>query len=362
MHNKARQIFAPISALLCITLFSACGENEKSQGVNTIQDNNSPEYRISLEKVAVLGVGHEGTYLTSQSLITVDSKGHYYIGPTTEQGMINVYNTTGDLIRTIGRYGAGPGEINDISRLAMSDEDTLYVYDYMLHRFNVYARDGQFIRSFHFPVIPQFMATIENGQIAISAWIFTNERTGFQYHVLDLQGRNIRNFCKVEAATRGDFFSELKPIAGSNSANSLIWSSEFRKYEICLWDLRGRRSRIYQRSVPWFREWTDRTPEQPYNNPPQPIMKDITDIGSDRLLVLISLADVDWKPVDIQRDASGHRQSIPASTRDLLHDSILEIIDTKNGRILASERFDYMISGILDSTRIWIGQRRWVSA
>ena len=340
-------------ALLLSAQFYACGVDDQPQDVITIQDDNTYEYRISLELVAVLGVGHEGNYLTNRSVVSVESRGYYYVGPTVEQGFINVYDNFGRFLNTIGGYGAGPGEIEDISRIAVSSEDTLYVYDNMLHRFNLYALNGLFIRSFHFPVIPQFMCTLEDGQIAVSAPIYTDSRASYQYHILDRWGKTRRSFEEVEARSPQASWSTLKPIAWSLSSESLLWSSEFRTYEVSLRDQRGRKVLILQRDVPWFKAWTERSPGTPHSTPPESIIKGMIDLGSDRLLTLSSVADSNWKPVNSERDATGHERFLPLEVMDTLYDSIIELIDIADGQVLASQRFEFMISDLVGRNRIY---------
>jgi len=64
---------------------------------------------------------------------------------------IKVYKSTGELVRTIGKKGAGPGEFIDVRGGIAIQNDTLFVIDPALRRLNIFHIDGSYIRSFPLP-------------------------------------------------------------------------------------------------------------------------------------------------------------------------------------------------------------------
>jgi DNA-binding beta-propeller fold protein YncE len=60
---------------------------------------------------------------------------------------VRVFESTGPLVRTVGRPGSGNGELNGPLGLAHSDDGRLYVADSRNHRIQVFAADGTFLTS-----------------------------------------------------------------------------------------------------------------------------------------------------------------------------------------------------------------------
>lgn len=60
---------------------------------------------------------------------------------------IRVFDGTGQHLRSMGRPGEGPGEFNDAWKLWVLPGDTLWAGDYRPWRYNVFARDGNWVRA-----------------------------------------------------------------------------------------------------------------------------------------------------------------------------------------------------------------------
>jgi hypothetical protein len=79
--------------------------------------------------------------------IGVDSKGALYVSDIQAQ-QIKVYSVEGDFLRTIGRPGAGPGELGpNAAFVLLTPGDTLLVPDLQNRRINRYAPDGTNLES-----------------------------------------------------------------------------------------------------------------------------------------------------------------------------------------------------------------------
>ena len=73
------------------------------------------------------------------------ARGHLYVADT-EASDIKVFADDGSLIKTIGRPGSEPGELNAPTHLAFSD-DRLYVSDALNNRIQVFDVEGEFVRA-----------------------------------------------------------------------------------------------------------------------------------------------------------------------------------------------------------------------
>ena len=87
--------------------------------------------------VRQFGVGH----LSNPWGVTVENK---QVG----NDRISVFLLDGQLVRTIGTRGSGPGQFNWPSAIAISPDGDMYVTDYSNHRVQVFSPDGVFQREF----------------------------------------------------------------------------------------------------------------------------------------------------------------------------------------------------------------------
>lgn len=79
----------------------------------------------------------------------VDSKGNIYICDLQDL-QIKVFGPEGSLARTIGRKGGGPGEFQNIGRIALLPDDRLLVLDWEANRLSLFDTEGKFINSHKF--------------------------------------------------------------------------------------------------------------------------------------------------------------------------------------------------------------------
>ena len=59
---------------------------------------------------------------------------------------VRIYDETGRHLRSMGRYGEGPGEFSNPFILWITADDTLWVGDYFPWRYNLFTADGDFVR------------------------------------------------------------------------------------------------------------------------------------------------------------------------------------------------------------------------
>jgi len=146
--------------LLSLALVAACsggsqwtGTVTDSAGVtivtNTAEGTWTEAERWTLEEEIRIGsVEGDLNYQFGQvGTIGVDSKGALYVSDIQAQ-QIKVYSVDGGFLRTIGRPGAGPGELGPgAAFVLLAPGDTLLVPDIQNRRINRYAPDGTNLES-----------------------------------------------------------------------------------------------------------------------------------------------------------------------------------------------------------------------
>lgn len=162
-------------ALLSITL-AACG-GEESRWAGTVTDSagvaivanpaqgvwDADERWTVEEEIRIGALEGSPEYQFGQiGGITVDSDGRVFVLDAQAQH-IQVYAPDGSYVRTIGKRGGGPGELQGAMFVLMGRGDTLLVPDMQNQRVNRYAPDGSSLGSFRLPLekgLPmQFRAT-----------------------------------------------------------------------------------------------------------------------------------------------------------------------------------------------------------
>jgi hypothetical protein len=78
--------------------------------------------------------------------VDADSRGNIYALATREY-KIQVYSPKGEYLRTIGKKGQGPGELEMPFYMLLDKDDNLYVFDYTKSAFVVFNPAGKYIRN-----------------------------------------------------------------------------------------------------------------------------------------------------------------------------------------------------------------------
>jgi hypothetical protein len=125
---------ARASLLLPIALAAA-------SSVAGAQTNALPKWTATQELV-IDGSKHE---LTSLWILTDARSGLVYAHEQQDQ-TIRVFDPSGNLVRTIGRKGGGPGEFRRMLRSGFVG-DSLWVYDGDARRLTVFSPEGRYVRS-----------------------------------------------------------------------------------------------------------------------------------------------------------------------------------------------------------------------
>jgi hypothetical protein len=79
----------------------------------------------------------------------VDGKGFIYICDLQDL-KIKVFDQNGNMVRTIGQKGGGPGEFQNIGEIALLPDDRLLVLDWESNRISLFDTEGRFINSHKF--------------------------------------------------------------------------------------------------------------------------------------------------------------------------------------------------------------------
>lgn len=254
---------------------------------------------------------------------------------------VNVYDRTGTHVRTIGRSGRGPGEFRIIMTIAALG-DTLFAFDNAQRRETALTFDGTYLRDRRIPAEVSRALPFPDGRVVLSAVDPTPSRIGAPLHIFDAEGSAVLSFPNAGVLYRADE-QHLLERALTRASDSSFWSAPPNEYVLRRWNLSGKKERTLVRRAPWFESHGQVTLYHA-NIEPLPELRDVYYDVNGLLWVLIHVSDDRWNAQF--RDDPG----LPADMRFTFNyhdywDSLVEVIDTRRGVVLASERFDGYFSG-----------------
>ena len=122
------------------------GEFERKPGPpHSLTNCNNRRIEVLREDgtfVRQIGVGE----LNNPWNVTINNK-HVYVADT-HNHRIAIFTLEGQLVRTIGSEGSGPGQFNLPSAVAFSPDGDMYIADNSNHRIQVFTTDGVYKREF----------------------------------------------------------------------------------------------------------------------------------------------------------------------------------------------------------------------
>ncbi len=147
-----------ILSLTCLFILVSCNQQntewtgtiEEVDGVTVVKNPAEPLYgedAFLLEEEISIGVaaGKEEYTFSRISGIDVDGEGNIYLIDALS-AHIRVFDKDGQYLRTIGRKGQGPGEIQSPYYVQITPQNEVLVYDFMAQRMIFYSLEGEFLR------------------------------------------------------------------------------------------------------------------------------------------------------------------------------------------------------------------------
>jgi DNA-binding beta-propeller fold protein YncE len=142
--------------------FTAIGEHTRQApfrmpvGVAVDAANNIYVGDSGLAQVLIFGpdlalkrtIGRQSELVAPSGLAVDDGRGRLYVVDARRHVLIVYELATGRLIRTVGRRGAGPGEFNFPTAVAVGPDGRVYVTDTMNYRVEVFDADLAFVSTF----------------------------------------------------------------------------------------------------------------------------------------------------------------------------------------------------------------------
>jgi len=156
---RTKNIAFIILTLFTLNISEACKKQQtewkgtigKEHGVSVVKNPKEPVYQegvLSIEEELSIGDDEEDEdYMFSEMVsVAMDKEGKFYILDRKES-KIKVFDWEGKYIRTIGKQGQGPGEMNQPIGIHITPDHELMVEDVLSQRLVFFTFDGKFLKN-----------------------------------------------------------------------------------------------------------------------------------------------------------------------------------------------------------------------
>ena len=178
----------------------------------------------------------------------IDSEGNIYFFESNNEGYtIFKFDKQGHFIKSFGRKGQGPGEIQYIVWSGLDDQDNLFVSDNGNRKILFFTKEGEFTREIRYPPDVGLLYPLSNGNYfglwnkyppssSKDMYIWAFSLYGFEFKEIKLlDSQNVYDF-----NTQGMRGIVSKPFTASDITKKNIYLiCEDRGYEILKYDLEG---------------------------------------------------------------------------------------------------------------------------
>lgn len=286
-----------------------------------------------VQMVRVVGIPSAiGSIVIRHNPSIVRSKTRFVLAPA-YGGAVAVFHDKG--FTTIGRRGGGPEEFRDEFPIAMSVASSGEVYVVHGSRVSIVDVDkGGVVASFLLPYVPLTIANLGRELVATS--FGSNAVSAF-----DQSGRALWTHQSSITLKGSD------AIHVSASGDTAYWEASMYAYGARLIRRDGAVLKTVVRQPSWFKS-NGMVPGEPLNAKPSPKIAGVVELGDGLLLFIIHVADSQWK--------AGPLRGLPIERMrpDEYFDTILEVVDSKDSRLITSTRYDQAVHLVRGSRYVWL--------
>ena len=298
--------------------------------------------RIRLDPLVAIGT-HAGEHApTWTSEIVADAQGRYFVTNTHTPGALSVFDASGNLLKVIGREGAGPGEGRFFIGLG-TKADTVIALDGSLGRY-VFI-DPRTLRHARYERARvggrRFLVDSAGSIIAAPP----SSRTGAPIEVMDTAGA-VTSFGNPLRVPRHLSWVEERHLTFMGDR---LVAAVANRFTVEVYNTQRELVSEFVRVADWAKAYDDLT------GTASRLVDIAVQPGSSRALILATVPDPHWREEAPAVEREG-RYSSEQMDRKL--DTVIEYWDLRSGELLVSSRFDRALDRFVGWNRIIKGITR----
>lgn len=245
--------------IVVLVILMACSKKElnytvtENEGIKTYHNKNipsDPNFKITPKEVFTIHGYDENAQDTLRNFIhpqdiAIDESGNIYVLDS-RLSSIKKFDSDSKFVKSIGRKGTGPGEMQTSWQLMLFN-DSLYVVDVTDSRFSIFNSSGEFIRSFLLEdgaslvgMIPldqsSFIATAQTWKVKDEEPYYVNNLNIFDTNFKVIKGLKERIGKYVGKNMNWDDYTSSYCVG---KKNIYLAKNSFDEYSIDVLDLKG---------------------------------------------------------------------------------------------------------------------------
>lgn len=321
----------------------ACGDGARTEErrLTVAGDPDCRDCRIELAHIVTLGDSTDTASVQPNAagrecMVGRLSTGEYVLSGVAGGGFLNIYNSAGKPIRTIGRKGAGPGEFRFPLRVAVGSGDSLYVIDDGNSRIQLVSASGEYARVF--PTRDRYRSFTLLPDDRLLLFRMPTSRNDRLFHEFDRVGREVISFGTPQ---QPDSALELENWLVASAPRGRFWTASHWTYELRRWSGHDTLDLTVIRKADWFPSPSVFSADVYVTVPPPPMLLHAWEDGGGRLWTYTAVPDPNWQP--------GMGMRVTPDWQAKTFDTIVEVIDLGSGRLLASLRYPSRLAPLCSS-------------
>ncbi len=292
---------------------------------------------IALQPVVTIRDDGPGGAVHSRFTIAMDSSRRYWVSSHMARGAIDVFSNAGLFLHRIEPETDGADQFGYVRNVVWG-QGGMNVHD---EGANVVRVMDESLRVLSETPLPEntYDVGVLRGLYAVSSEIRSPSRVGFPLHLIEPSGSVTRSLGKGEKAY----------VAGTNLNRAIsvradtLWTTAVDDYVIEAYAREGTVTFRARRPVDWLSP--SPAPKRRGEAHPRAGILDLRARKDGFLMVLLERPDPQWER-GVEWSADRSRYAIVDWHRYV--DTVVELIDTRGGEVIASSRFDQRIARIVN--------------
>lgn len=337
-------------SLLIVLACSRVNDSIEPPLVREIRDTGScPTCSIQLIEVARLGTDDDAGSIRPDigrwpCMVAQLPQRGWAVSGLVGGGELGVYDSTGALVSTIGRSGRGPGEYGTDLHVVVGPEERISVIDNSYLRVTI-LHDTQPRGTMRLPRRIQSLALLKSGELLVHGRPpGASQGTGYRFTLVDLDAGEVHSFGESDK----DLADLDQWVVGSGHQGG-FWAASGWKYELHRWaNADSLEYTLARDNVEWFPSDNTYSDGMYESEPPPSWFTHMWETTGGLLWTFSLIPDENWSPEPSQRPNPAWNERV--------FDTMIEVIETASGEILAQLRFGNTLAPVCGNEMMYTAE------
>ena len=336
-------------SLLAVLACGRADDPKESRSIRQVRETGScPECSIELREVVRLGADDDPASIRPDvsnwpCMVAQLSDHTWAVSGLVGGGELAVYDSTGALVRTIGRSGRGPGEYGTNLHVVVGPEERVSVIDNSYLRVTV-LHDAQPLRTIGLTRRIQSLALLEGGKLLVHGRPLDASDTGHPFTLVDVEAGELLSF-----GERDEDLGDLDQWVVGSGYKGGFWAASGWKYQLHRWaNADSLEYTLVRDNVEWFPLDNAYSDDMYVSEPPSSWFSHMWETQGGLLWTFSLIPDENWSPEPPQLSSPAWNERV--------FDTMIEVIETAAGEVLAQLRFENTLAPVCGNEMMYTAE------